>query len=42
MTRRFSVVTFDEVRLPVAAVVGSVGAADDQVARQLQRALAIA
>jgi len=42
MTRRFSVVTFDEVRLPGAAVIGSTGSADDQVARQLERAVAIA
>jgi alkylation response protein AidB-like acyl-CoA dehydrogenase len=41
LTRRFSVVTFDQVRLPVAAVVGGVGEADRQVERQLQRALAI-
>jgi alkylation response protein AidB-like acyl-CoA dehydrogenase len=41
MTRRFSVVTFDNARLPLPAVVGSVGEADEQVERQLQRALAI-
>jgi alkylation response protein AidB-like acyl-CoA dehydrogenase len=41
MTRRFSVVTFEDVRLPVAAVVGTPGAADDQVDRQLSWALAV-
>ncbi len=42
MTRRFAVVTFDDVRIPASAVVGDVGAADEQVERQLHRALAIA
>jgi alkylation response protein AidB-like acyl-CoA dehydrogenase len=42
MTRRFSVVTFDEVRLPASAVIGEVGAADGQVDRQLERAVAMA
>ena len=42
LTRRFSIVTFDEVRLPASAVVGEVGAADDQVERQLQRAVVLA
>jgi alkylation response protein AidB-like acyl-CoA dehydrogenase len=41
MTRRFSVVTFEDVRLPGTALVGSPGAADDQVARQLALAVAI-
>jgi alkylation response protein AidB-like acyl-CoA dehydrogenase len=41
LTRRFSVVTFDEVRVPATAVVGGVGSADQQVDRQLQRAVAI-
>jgi alkylation response protein AidB-like acyl-CoA dehydrogenase len=41
MTRRFSVVTFDEVRLPASSVIGEVGSAADQVDRQLERALAI-
>ena len=39
LTRRFSVVTFDEVRLPTTAVVGDIGSADEQVARQLERAV---
>jgi alkylation response protein AidB-like acyl-CoA dehydrogenase len=42
LTRRFSVVTFDDVRLPATAVVGGVGSADQQVDRQLERAVAIA
>ncbi len=42
MTRRFSVVTFDNVRLPSACVIGSPGSADAQVDRQLERAVAIA
>ena len=41
MTRRFAVVTFDDVRLPATAVVGDAGAADEQVDRQLQRAVAL-
>jgi alkylation response protein AidB-like acyl-CoA dehydrogenase len=41
MTRRFSVVTFDNARLPLPAVVGSVGDAEAQVERQLQWALAV-
>jgi alkylation response protein AidB-like acyl-CoA dehydrogenase len=41
LTRRFSVVTFDDVRLPVTAVVGGVGSADEQVDRQLERAVAV-
>ena len=41
LTRRFSVVTFDEVRLPAATVVGDVGSADAQVERQFERAVAI-
>jgi alkylation response protein AidB-like acyl-CoA dehydrogenase len=42
LTRRFSVVTFEDVRLPAASVVGSVASADGQVGRQLEWALAIA
>jgi alkylation response protein AidB-like acyl-CoA dehydrogenase len=42
MTRRFSVVTFDGVRLPVSAVIGSIGSSDAQVERQLERALVVA
>ena len=41
MTRRFSVVGFDEVRIPSSSVVGEVGSADAQVDRQLERAVAI-
>ncbi len=41
ITRRFSVVRFDDARVPAGAVVGGVGDAGDQVERQLQRALAI-
>jgi len=41
MTRRFSVVRFDDVRLPATAVIGGVGSADEQVDRQLARAVAI-
>ncbi len=39
LTRRFSVVRFDDVRVPADAVVGPVGGAADQVERQLQLAL---
>jgi alkylation response protein AidB-like acyl-CoA dehydrogenase len=39
LTRRFSVVRFDDVRVPRDAVVGEVGGAADQVERQLQLAL---
>jgi alkylation response protein AidB-like acyl-CoA dehydrogenase len=39
LTRRFSVVRFDEVRVPVTAVVGEIGRAALQVERQLQLAL---
>ncbi|MHB8463715.1 MAG: acyl-CoA dehydrogenase family protein [Acidimicrobiales bacterium] len=39
LTRRFSVVTFDDVRVPADALVGEVGRADDQVEHQLQLAL---
>ncbi len=35
LTRRFSVVTFDNVRVPADALVGEVGLADDQVEHQL-------
>jgi alkylation response protein AidB-like acyl-CoA dehydrogenase len=41
MTRRFSVVTFDEVRLPASAAIDGVGSAGIQVGRQLERAVAI-
>jgi alkylation response protein AidB-like acyl-CoA dehydrogenase len=39
LTRRFSVVRFHDVRVPVDAVVGEVGQADEQVERQLQLAV---
>jgi len=41
LTRRFSRVTFDDVRLPRSAVVGEIGAADDDVEWQLQHAVVI-
>jgi len=42
LTRRFSVVSFDEVRVPLlGGLVGEIGAAGEQVERQLDRALAI-
>lgn len=42
LTRRFSALSFDEVRLPVTAVVGEVGRADAQVQHQLQLAHVLA
>ena len=41
LTRRFSVVTFDDVRVPTSAIVGEVGVAGEQIERQIQRAVAI-
>jgi alkylation response protein AidB-like acyl-CoA dehydrogenase len=41
MTRRFSVVAFDDVRVPLDTVVGKAGAAAAQVERQLDLAVAI-
>jgi len=42
LTRRFSIVSFDEVRVPLlGGLVGEIGAAGEQVERQLDRALAI-
>ena len=41
MTRRFSVVSFDDVRIPSSAVVGEVGVAGAQIDRQVERAVAI-
>ena len=41
LTRRFSVVRFDGVRVPAGAAVGTVGAAAEQVERQLQVALVL-
>jgi alkylation response protein AidB-like acyl-CoA dehydrogenase len=42
LTRRFSVVSFDDVRLPASTVVGDVAQAGAQVERQLQRAIVLA
>lgn len=39
LTRRFSVVCFDDVRLPASSVVGGVGVAAADIERQLQLAL---
>ncbi len=41
MTRRFSVIRFDDVRVPRAALVGDVAGAGEQIERQLAVALAI-
>lgn len=41
LTRRFASVTFDDVRVPVTAVIGEVGGAAPAVEEQLQQALAI-
>ena len=41
VTRRYSTITFDDVRVPVGQVVGEIGGADEQVAHQLRRALVI-
>jgi alkylation response protein AidB-like acyl-CoA dehydrogenase len=41
LTRRFSVVSFDDVRLPASTVVGEVAQAGAQVERQLQRAIVL-
>jgi alkylation response protein AidB-like acyl-CoA dehydrogenase len=41
LTRRFGAIVFDDVRLPLDAVVGDVGHADGQVERQLHQALAL-
>ncbi len=42
LTRRFSLVTFDDVRVPADAVIGAVGGAGEQAARQLELALVMA
>jgi len=42
LTRRFDVVTFDDVRVPLDAVVGDLGQAAEQVERQVQIAAALA
>jgi alkylation response protein AidB-like acyl-CoA dehydrogenase len=39
LTRRFSVVRFDDVRVPLDAAVGPLGEAADQVSRQVQIAI---
>ncbi len=41
LTRRFSVVTFHDVRVPATAAVGDVGHAEDDVARQRLHAIVI-
>ena len=41
LTRRFAVVTFDQVRVPGSAVIGDPGAAAKAVERQLHQALVI-
>jgi alkylation response protein AidB-like acyl-CoA dehydrogenase len=41
LTRRFSVVSFDDVRVPASSVIGEIGQAGDQVERQLQRAVVL-
>jgi alkylation response protein AidB-like acyl-CoA dehydrogenase len=41
MTRRFSVVTFDNVRVPMSAVVGEIGSGAEQVERQRARVVVI-
>ncbi len=41
LTKRFSVVTFDDVRLPLMAAVGKIGEAAADVERQLQQAIVI-
>jgi alkylation response protein AidB-like acyl-CoA dehydrogenase len=41
LTRRFSVVTFDNVRVPIDAAVGEPGGADAQIRTQLLRAITI-
>jgi alkylation response protein AidB-like acyl-CoA dehydrogenase len=41
LTRRFSLVRFDEVEVPAAAVVGELGGADRQIERQLNTSIAL-
>lgn len=41
LTRRFATVRFDDVRVPLDAVVGALGAAAERVERQLQVAIAM-
>jgi alkylation response protein AidB-like acyl-CoA dehydrogenase len=42
LTRRFSVVQFDDVRVPADAAVGDVGGAADDIERQLAQAVVLA
>lgn len=41
LTRRFDVVTFDDVRVPASSIVGETGQADAQVEHQLQLAVVL-
>jgi alkylation response protein AidB-like acyl-CoA dehydrogenase len=41
LTRRFSAVTFEDVRVPASALIGEVGKAADDVELQLQQALVL-
>jgi alkylation response protein AidB-like acyl-CoA dehydrogenase len=41
LTRRFSLVRFEDVRVPVSSLIGEVGRAAEQVERQLQLALIV-
>jgi alkylation response protein AidB-like acyl-CoA dehydrogenase len=41
ITRRFWVVSFDEVRVPTSALLGEAGGAEDEVRRQLRQALVL-
>jgi len=38
VTRRFGAVTFDDVRMPASALLGDLGSADEEVARQIRNA----
>ena len=41
LIRRFSVLKFADVRIPTSAIIGEAGKADEQVRRQIDRAVAI-
>jgi alkylation response protein AidB-like acyl-CoA dehydrogenase len=41
LTRRFSIVAFDDVRVPAASALGHAGEADEDVGRQLQYAVVL-